>query len=178
MLQDQAKARRLIAVERRNSQALRKAVRTASLGLLWCDCATGQPSYRCAGSIPIQPRHAIRNCRWLSVPASSAQPPRVATLQLPSPWGLCAVQPWKISRRRKAGGRGQRNMVRPPSIRCHWRVPSGAVSRIQRAHAVSCASVQTALDSRRSSSCRAETSCRPSGRPAAPVPQGSVRLGV
>jgi DNA replication protein DnaC len=70
MLQDQAKARRLIAVERRNSQDLRLAVRTASPGLLWCDCATGQPSYRCAGSIPTQARHAIRNCRWLPVPAS------------------------------------------------------------------------------------------------------------
>jgi hypothetical protein len=53
-----------------HSQEQRLAFRTASRGLLWCDCAIRKPSCWCGGSIPIQPRHVIRNRRWLPVPAS------------------------------------------------------------------------------------------------------------
>ena len=55
-----------------HSQELRLAFRTAALGLLWCDCAIRKPSCRCAGSIPLQLRHAIRNCRWLPVAVSQS----------------------------------------------------------------------------------------------------------
>ena len=111
MLQDPAKARRLIAVERRNSQDLRLAVSTASLGLLWCDCAIRIPSYRCAGSIPIQPRHAIRNCRWLPVPASN-----VPNTSQPTPFsirraGFCCPE---VAARSPCGCRGRIGRSAPP----------------------------------------------------------------
>ena len=73
-----------------HSQELRLAFRTASPGLLWCDCTIRKPSCWCAGSIPLQLRHAIRNCRWLPVPASPDSELRNTVSPLATASGLSA----------------------------------------------------------------------------------------